>query len=59
MKRNYTITNTTKEERIKISNEALAISIIHGQELTYETKKLVSEYIDGKIDISSIFSSLN
>ncbi len=54
MAKEYSIKNTTKEERQKIANEALAMSTIDAQEPSLETKKLIEKYINGEMEISEI-----
>lgn len=50
----YSIKDTTKVEREKIVNEALAISTLDACEPTEDTMALVNQYIDGKMEISEI-----
>lgn len=54
MGKEYSIKNTTKEERRKIANEALGISTLDAKEPSPETKELVERYINGEIEISEI-----
>jgi hypothetical protein len=54
MVKHYTVADTTIEERKKIVNAALAISMLDAKEPTFETKKLVDKYIAGNIEISEI-----
>lgn len=54
MSREYSIKDTTKEERRKIANEALGLSTLDAKEPTPETKELVERYINGEIEISEI-----
>lgn len=50
----YSIKDTTKVEREKIVNEALAISTLDADEPTEDTMFLVNQYIEGKMEISEI-----
>ena len=52
------IKDTTREEREKIINGALAISIIDCKSPTNEDMKLFKKYIDGEIEIKEIKKEL-
>lgn len=54
MAKDYSIKNTTKEERKKIINDALAMSTIDAGEPSEETKRLAQRYVDGEIEISEL-----
>ncbi|MDR2022111.1 MAG: helix-turn-helix domain-containing protein [Hungatella sp.] len=47
--RDYSMPITTKEERIKMVNDALALSTLDAPEPTRFTKQLTDQFIDGKI----------
>lgn len=50
----YLISNTTKEEREKLLQDALAISQIDAGPPDDETMKLFQEYINGTMEISEV-----
>lgn len=50
----YSIAETTKVQREKITKDALSISMLDAKEPTDETMKLVKSYVDGKKEISDI-----
>lgn len=50
----YSVKETTRVEREKIANDALAISILDAPEPTENTKELVNEYINGNIEIKEV-----
>lgn len=50
----YLIKDTTKEERKKIVNKALAISLSGSKMPSKETLILANEYIDGKKELKEI-----
>lgn len=54
MKKRYSIAETTKVEREKIVNDALALSTLDAAEPTEQTKKLIDRYIMGEMEISEI-----
>lgn len=58
MGKNYSIKDTTKVQREKIANEALGISTLDATEPSEETRVLVNEYIDGKIEIEDILKTI-
>jgi putative transcriptional regulator len=47
--RKYHVPTTTKEERIKMVNDALALSTLDAPEPTRFTKQLTDQFIEGKI----------
>ena len=54
MAKDYSIQGTTKLQREKYANEALGLSTLDAPPPSGETMSLVSEYIDGKREISTI-----
>ena len=50
----YLINETTKEERIKIVNKALGISLSDAEYPSNETLALVNEYIEGKMELEEV-----
>lgn len=50
----YSVKDTTRVEREKIANDALAISVLDAPEPTENTKKLVNEYINGHMEINEV-----
>ncbi len=50
----YSIKNTTREERLKIVKKALGISITEAKMPTDETLKIVKEYVDGKKELQEV-----
>ena len=54
MAKKYSVKETTRVEREKIANDALAISILDAPEPTENTKKLVDEYINGNMEIGEV-----
>lgn len=54
MTKKYSVKETTRVEREKIANDALAISILDAPEPTEHTKKLVDEYINGHMEIGEV-----
>lgn len=54
MAKKYSVKETTRVEREKIANDALAISILDAPEPTANTKKLVDEYINGSMEIGEV-----
>lgn len=50
----YLIKNSTKEERVKRVNGAIAVSMLDSKEPSNEVKKLFQKYIDGEMDIDEI-----
>lgn len=53
-KMDYSIKNTTKEQRKDFVKNALGISISGTDVPTDETIKLAKEYIDGKIELKEL-----
>lgn len=51
---NYSIKNTTKEERIKLVKKALGISLSGARIPTDDTLQAVKDYIDGKKELEEI-----
>lgn len=54
IEKKYSIKETTKVEREKIVNNALAIATLDANTPTERTMNLIQEYIDGKKEISEI-----
>lgn len=54
MNKKYSIAETTKVEREKIVNDAMALSTLDAAEPTKQTKALINQYIMGKMEISEI-----
>jgi hypothetical protein len=54
MPKDYTIKGTTKLQREKYVNDALALSTLDAPEPSEETMKLMREYIDGKREITDV-----
>jgi len=54
MAKDYTIQGTTKLQREKYVNDALALSALDAPEPSSETMKLMRDYIDGKREISDV-----
>ncbi len=50
----YSIQNTTKQQREGIVKNALAISLSGAEEPTKETMKLVRQYIDGERELEEV-----
>ena len=50
----YSIKNTTREERQALVKKALGISISGAEPPTNETMKIVREYIDGKKELEDV-----
>ena len=58
IKKKYSIKKTTKIDREKIVNDALAIAMLDNNISTENTMKLVKEYIEGKKEISDILKEI-
>lgn len=54
MFKKYSIAETTRVEREKIVNDALALSTLDAAEPTEQTRKLINQYIVGKMEISEV-----
>ena len=54
MSKKYSVSETTRVQREKIANDALAISILDAPEPSKDTLKLVDEYIKGNMEISDV-----
>ncbi len=54
MTKDYSVSGTTKLQREKYVNDALAISVLDAPEPSPETLALMREYVDGKREISDI-----
>ena len=50
----YSIKNTTREQREELVKNALAISLAGAEEPSKETMKLVRQYIDGEKELSEV-----
>jgi len=58
MDKDYSIKNITKVQREKIANEALDISLLGGFEPSDFAKTLVSQYVDGKMELDEVQKSI-
>ena len=54
MAKNYSVQGTTKLQREKYADEALALSTLDAPPPSEETMKLVRDHIDGKCEISEV-----
>ena len=54
MSKKYSVSETTRVQREKIANDALAISILDAPEPSKDTLDLVDEYIKGKMEIGDV-----
>lgn len=54
MAKDYSVQGTTKLQREKYVNDALAISTLDAPEPSAETLALIREYVDGKREIDDI-----
>ena len=54
MSKNYTVQATTKLQREKYVNDALALSSLDAPEPSEDTMILMREYIDGKREIADV-----
>ena len=52
MAKDYSIQGTTKLQREKYANDALAISVLDAPEPSDEAMALMNEYIDGKRELA-------
>lgn len=50
----YSIKNTTREERKKMAKNALGISIASNEMPSKETIEIVKEYVDGKTELEEV-----
>jgi len=50
----YSIENTSREERKKIAKKALGISVASNEMPSKETIQIVKEYVDGKIELEEV-----
>lgn len=50
----YSIKNTTREERKRIAKNALGISIASNEMPSKETIEIVKEYVDGKTELEEV-----
>lgn len=50
----YSIKNTTREERKKIAKNALGISIASNEMPSKETIEIVKEYVDGRTELEEV-----
>jgi hypothetical protein len=57
MAKDYSISGTTKLQREKYVNDALALTVLGAPEPTPETRALMQEYIDGKREIADILKA--
>jgi len=54
MAKDYSVQGTTKLQREKYVNDAIALSTLDAPAPSEETMKLMREYVDGKREISDI-----
>jgi hypothetical protein len=54
MSKDYSVQGTTKLQREKYVNDAIALSTLDAPAPSKETMKLMQEYIDGKREISEV-----
>ena len=54
MGKDYSIQGTTKVQREKYANDALALAILDAPEPSDEAKLLMQEYIDGKRELDEL-----
>ena len=54
MGKDYSVQGTTKLQREKYVNDALALSTLDAPEPSIETMALMREYVDGKREISDV-----
>ena len=54
MAKDYSIKNTTKVQREKLMNDAIALSTLDAPEPSEETISLMQEYVDGKREIDEV-----
>jgi hypothetical protein len=51
--KSYSVAETTKLQREKYANDAIALSTLDAQEPSEEAKSFMQEYIDGKCELSN------
>ena len=56
MGKDYSVQGTTKLQREKYVNDALALSTLDAPEPSAETMALMREYVDGKREISNVLT---
>lgn len=54
MSKDYSVQGTTKLQREKYVNDAIALSTLDAPAPSEETMKIMQEYIDGKREISEV-----
>jgi Flp pilus assembly protein TadB len=54
--KDYSLQGTTKLQREKYVNDALALSALDAPEPSAETMTLIREYVDGKREISDVLT---
>ena len=54
MAKDYSIKNTTKLQREKLMNDAIALSTLDAPPPSMETMALIHEYVDGKREIDDV-----
>ena len=54
MAKDYSVQGTTKLQREKYADEALALSTLDAPPPSEETMKLMQEHIDGNLEISEV-----
>ncbi len=57
MAKNYSVQGTTKLQREKYVNDAIALSTLDASEPSAETMALMRDYVDGKREISDILEA--
>ena len=54
MAKKYSISETTRVQREKIANDALALSTLDAPEPSADTLELVDEYVKGNMEIKDV-----
>ena len=54
MAKKYSISETTRVQREKIANDALALSTLDASEPSEDTMELVNEYVKGNMEINDV-----
>lgn len=54
MAKKYSISETTRVQREKIANDALALSTLDALEPSSDTLELVNEYVKGNMEIKDV-----
>ncbi|MEE0858136.1 MAG: hypothetical protein U0M12_01545 [Acutalibacteraceae bacterium] len=58
MGKKYSVKKTTRVQREKIANDALAISVLDAPKPSESTMSLVEEYIKGNIEIDEVLQKV-